>query len=444
GLTLAACTFVAAAQMASYMAGDSAWLAVLIAGLLCLLAAAGFSELNGMMPSAAGLRLWFKNGFGDRAGMTIALVYMLVVTSVIGAETYVLAKVLTNLIPLHPLIWVILLLAVATFLNIRGVKIAGAFQDIITYGMMASLVLFSVIAFAKAGWSFHQPFNVGASSPEGGLLPAIATGVFLFVGFEWVTPLAEEVTDQKLIPRGMYLAVGLLSVVYALFSLAMSRWVPANVLATSPIPHIEAGRAVLGTAGVIWLSIITLGASTTTFNAGIITISRFMYAGAREGILPKFFGKFNLKYATPQNAILTLFGIGVLSSAIVYFVQGYKTLIDVGAAMESLIYMSAALCVIALRAKQPEAERPFKMWGGRIAAWATAVVFAGLAVIVFVTDWAAGLYLGLAALLCYLYVMTVVPRLKAKQAAELAAAAARRGGRRRPTTAGGTTTAADD
>ncbi|MGE5672290.1 MAG: hypothetical protein ACM3XM_00175, partial [Mycobacterium leprae] len=49
GLTLAACTFVAAAQMASYMAGDSAWLAVLIAGLLCLLAAAGFSELNGMM-----------------------------------------------------------------------------------------------------------------------------------------------------------------------------------------------------------------------------------------------------------------------------------------------------------------------------------------------------------------------------------------------------------
>ena len=40
---------------------------------------------------------------------------------------------------------------------------------------------------------------------------AAGVGVFLYVGFEWVTPLAEETTDYRLIGRGMLLAIGLLA-----------------------------------------------------------------------------------------------------------------------------------------------------------------------------------------------------------------------------------------
>ena len=40
GLTFASSTFLVVVQIACYLAGDSAWIAITIAGLLCLLAAA--------------------------------------------------------------------------------------------------------------------------------------------------------------------------------------------------------------------------------------------------------------------------------------------------------------------------------------------------------------------------------------------------------------------
>ena len=430
GLTLAASTFVAAAQMAAMLLGNSAWIAILVAGLLCLLAGACFSELNGILPSAAGLRLYVSRAWGEKAAMTISLLYMAVVTTVVGTEAFVLAKVLNKLIPLNPMIWVVVLMGLATLLNIRGIKIAGGFQDFITFFMMISLVALGVIALSKAGFQLGNVLDIGGTTPDGGLISAIGAGVFLYVGFEWVTPLAEEVTDHKLVSRGMFIAIGLLAVVYAIFTVAMRQFVPMSDLADSPIPHMLLGEALLGPAGLIWMGIVSICCSTTTFNAGIITISRFMYASAREGILPKFFAKFNPRYATPQNAILALFVVGIVASGMVYWTQKYLTLIYVGAAMESISYAVAAAVVITLRRKLKDAERPFKVPGGVWAAGLTIVVFLGLAEQVIETSPAAGLYLLVGTVICFAYVQWVVPKIQARRAAERAAAAAARGGRR--------------
>ena len=55
----------------------------------------------------------------------------------------------------------------------------------------------------------------------GNVMQAAGVGVFLYVGYEWVAPLAEETTDYRLIGKGMMWAIGLLSVTYALFIAAM-------------------------------------------------------------------------------------------------------------------------------------------------------------------------------------------------------------------------------
>ena len=130
GLTFSTACLVAAAQVASYLAGDAAWLAILVAGLLTLLTAAVFSELNGQFPSAAGLRLYLAKAFGETTSLVISLMYMLVITLVVGTETYVLAHVLNFAIPaVSPIIWVVVMLVLATAMNLRGVNIAGASID---------------------------------------------------------------------------------------------------------------------------------------------------------------------------------------------------------------------------------------------------------------------------------------------------------------------------
>ncbi|NTW05787.1 MAG: APC family permease, partial [Peptococcaceae bacterium] len=94
GLTLASSSFVAAVQVAIFLVGDSAWIAILIGGLLCIGAGACFSELNGILPSSAGIRLYFGRAFGEKFALIVSIFYMLVIMGVVGAESYILANVL--------------------------------------------------------------------------------------------------------------------------------------------------------------------------------------------------------------------------------------------------------------------------------------------------------------------------------------------------------------
>jgi len=427
GLAFCSSTFVAQVQVAGFVAGDSAWMTILISGLLCMLAATCFSELNGQLPSAAGIRLYFSRAFNEKTALTVSFLYMAVITGVIGAESFILGSMLHEVIPcVSPFVWVLLMLAAVTAINLRGIKIYGGFQDAVTYGMIASLVLMALLAFAANGFHFTTPLAPGSAE---GLINAVALGIFLFLGFEWVTPLAEEVTDSSLISKGMLYAVGLLSVVYAFFTVAMTSMVPKGTLVASPIPHFIFAESVLGKPGVVWILIISLAATITTFNAGIVSVSRFMYASARENVLPKIFAKISMRYFTPWVSILTLFGIGVFLSAVIFITERYMVLVNMAAAMESIVYALAGLAVIFLRRKEPDAERPYKIKGGVIIPGLIALVFSALAAAVLTTETRAALYIGLGFLISFAYVSSIVPYLR-REARK--AAAGRRRRRRRP------------
>ncbi|WP_347491183.1 APC family permease [Desulfoscipio sp. XC116] len=410
GLTLSSSTFVAAVQVAGFLAGDAAWLAILTGGLLCMTAALCFSELNGMTPSAAGIRLYFSRAFNDRLALIVSMLYMLVIMGVIGAESYVLSQVLNEIWPSVPaLIWILIMFSTVTVLNVVGVKIAGGFQDVVTYGLMLSLVALAFIALVKVDFQITAPFVTGGAV---GLINAIAVGVFLFVGFEWVTPLAEEVTHHRLISRGMLLSIGVLSIIYALFTVAMTAAAPREALTGSPIPQLIFARSILGNTGATWMAVVTLAASITTFNAGLISISRFIYASAREHVLPPVFSKVSMRFFTPWVAILTIFVIGLVISTAVLLTHRYLVLVNMAAAMESIIYAMVGLAVIVLRQKMPDIPRPHRIPGGYIIPGICAVVFTGLALAVFVSFPMVLLYIGLGLLLCTWYVRIVVPELK--------------------------------
>lgn len=424
GLTFATSCFVAAVQVAHYLVGNSAWLAILVSGLFCLLAAACFSELNGMLPSAAGIRLYFARAFNDRMAITVSLLYMGVVASVIGAESYVLSQVLGQAVPrIPPFAWIVLLQGTVVVLNLRGVKLAGRFQEVITYSLVSSLLILGLIALAHQGFSPPNPLKTGGT---GNFLSAVAVGVFLFIGFEWVTPLAEEVTQVRFIALGMLIAVGILSVSYAIFTVAMSSTVSTTALAASPVPHMIFAEKLLGRFGLIWMVGISLAASVTTFNAGLLSLSRFAYSSAREHVLPSALSKISRRYFTPWVAILTVFGFGLLASAIVYLSKGYLVLVNVGAATEALIYLLVGCAVLTLRRKEPQANRPFRIKGGILIPVLTVLIFGLLVVVVLAQNPAASLYLVIAVLAATLYVDKVVPRLKDRAKARRLANAARR------------------
>jgi len=412
GITLATSSFVAAAQVAGFLAGNSAWLSILVSGVLCLLAAACFSELNSILPSAAGIRLYLGKAFGEKVALTFCLLYMVLLLVVVGAESFILSKTLSYSVPqVAPVIWITVMLVAVTLMNIRGIRVAGNFQDIVTYGVIVSTLLISIWGLKLVHFHLTLPLATGGAT---GFIQAVAVGVFLFVGFEWVTPLAEEVTESKLIAHGMFITVGIVCIVYALFTAAMMANVPRGMLLNSPIPQVLLAKKVLGGAGLVWILFVSLACSFGTFNAGLLSVSRFFYATAREHALPPVFSRISMRFMTPWVAVIAVFVIGYISSLLILYTGRYLVVVDMAAASESVIFALSAAALIVLRKKMADAPRAFKVPFGPIIPVLTILIFTLLAVMTIITDPAIGCWMAAGLVVIGLYVLLVVPRMKEK------------------------------
>jgi amino acid transporter len=274
--------------------------------------------------------------------------------------------------------------------------------------------------------------------------------VFLYVGFEWVTPLAEETTDYRMIGKGMLIAIGVLCIVYALFSVAV--WVgltPEQRLSGTPIPHILLGRNLFGTPGVLFFVCMSVLASVTSFNAGLLNTSRFTYAMARDNVLPKVFSKLHPDHATPWVSILALVAFALVLSIVILVTGQYLFIIMIAAALECFIYVVMAACVLRLRKKFPDRQTDFRVPLGPVLPVVTGAIFLGLLLgifagvtadhtgrVLFPNYWVA-LVMILFFLLCTLYTLLVVPVFKKKAAEKAATRVKRRPGRSRDAAQGG-------
>jgi amino acid transporter len=436
GLAYAAISFLGCVQLASYLGGDSGWIAILISGLLAVLAALCFSELNALYPTAAAIRQYMREAFNDNFSLVISFGYLLTVVAVVAADSYVVGTAITFAFRLPTwasLIWILALLGLTMGANLRGIKIAGLLQDITTYSLLAFAIIISLIALSQHGFQLRTPFD--AFNHPLNLFTAVAVGVFVFSAFEWVTPLSEEITDIRLIPRGMFVALGLLFVSYALFTVAASSFLNVHSAAVinSPYPQMLLAQAALGQLGIWLMLIATLLTAVMTFNGGFATASRFLYAAAREDTLPPIFSRISISFAVPYVTVIVLTTLSAAIAVIIFFTNQFTILILVGAVLEALIYTVAGLCVIRLRRRQPTAERSFRIRGGWTIPIATIVVFGILGILAALNVDPQGnisptpLYITLAVFAisaCYVYLG--VPRIRAAAAARRAATSRRR------------------
>lgn len=433
GLAYAAISLLSCIQLASSLGGDSGWIAILIAGLLAILAALCFSELNALYPTAAAIRLYMKEAVSESFSLVITFAYLLTIIAVIAADSYVVGSAITYAFHLPnwaSLVWILVLLGLSMGANLRGIKIAGLLQDITTYSLLAFLMVISLISLGQHGFQLRSPFDAFGHPLD--LINAVAIGVFIFSGFEWVTPLSEEINDIGQIPRGMFLSLGLLGISYALFTVASSNMLNVHSAAVinSPVPQMLLANVVLGQAGIWLMLIATLFTAVMTFNGGFATASRFLYAAAREDVLPPVFARISISFAVPYVAVIFLAASSAVIAVLIYFTNLFSVLILVGAVLEALIYTIAGICVIRLRKKQPDAPRAFRIRGGLLFPLLTVIIFGLLGILASLgvgSNVLPGLPLIITVVLMALstlYVFLVIPKLRA-------AAAARKATRRR-------------
>ena len=343
---------------------------------------------------------------------------MLTVVFVIAADAFVLGHTFSRAIPAVPaLVWIAALLVLVTWSNSRGIKVAGAVQDSNAFVLLGTLILFSLLVVLRTPHlgSMHF-FNLGHNWFE-----AVALGIFIFVGFEWVTPLAEEFQDFRAIPKGMFIALGLIAIAFGLFSLALTVAFPhVHVLAHSFVPQLLVGMRALGPFGFWWMVFVTLTTAMTTFNGGLLSASRFVYALARERALPAWFSRLNSRLV-PQNALLALAAASLVLAVVVYMSGQYLFLINAGAGVEGLMYALSSWLVISLRRREPKRDRSFHVLGYPVIPVVIGLIFLGLGIEALLTPtghsgfaWALVFFLVITIAMVS-YVRFVVPRFKARR-----------------------------
>jgi amino acid transporter len=432
GLAFAAIEYLAVAGLLTVVAGRLAWLAVLVAGGLILLAWAYFSELCGLFPTAAAIRRYMQSSMDDRVALTITFTYMTTIVLVIAADAYIVGSAIADALN-EPrwlvTLWIALLLAAATWVNLRGLTLAAAVQDVVTTLIVLLTVGVGVLALTHEQTHAARVLDATRDTSIGGFVQAVALGVLLYSAFEWVTTNAEEVRVHHHIPRGMLVSLGILATCCALLAYGMGRLLDHGEL-TSAFPQLALGRHVAGAGGYWVMLVVTALTALNTFNGGFITASRFIYATAREGALPRSAAKLNDNFV-PWVPVIGLAVASLAVSVLVALTGAWQVLLSVGAALESMIFAVAGYCVWSLRRRQPHTHRPFRMSAAAPLGVVGAVLFGLLGLIASVSvddklDLRPLLIIAGVAAVAAVYVLLYVPRLRAAAAAREAAAPKRR------------------
>jgi amino acid transporter len=148
---------------------------------------------------------------------------------------------------------------------------------------------------------------------------------------------------------------------YFAVTVANAGLVPWESLAksTESIPILAPVEIALGEKGAVIILVAGICGLLTTMNAFMLGGSRLLMAMAKDGEIPRPLAYVNSRFGTPSVALVFLGIMGVLGSVFTELI----VLFDTAASAVLLCYLLVVVAVMRLRRKEPDMERPYKMWG---------------------------------------------------------------------------------
>ena len=221
------------------VAGPAMIFSVIIAGVIAVFSAMSVAELGAYLPKEGGTYAYAQKLISPFAGFIAGWIWVFSNIFVGAAVSLGFAHYFVTLFPAVPVkIIAVVICLVFIIINYIGLKESVLFNNILVTAKVLILLFF--VAF---GLGFFHPGNFTPLAPEGsmGILSGAALIFFAYTGFARVTIMAEEVKDpEKTIPRSIYLALGISTVIYLLVSVVTVGLAGAPALAQSGSPLADA------------------------------------------------------------------------------------------------------------------------------------------------------------------------------------------------------------
>lgn len=352
------------------ISGYATFISAAIALIPMMATAFAFSELTAMIPGGGMISDYTSPALGKFWSIFAVLSgYVMLIACDGGTQLVMGGLSLEQLTGIPQWIVSLALLLIALLVNIFDVGMYGKVEGVVTILMMIVYFALAILGSAGVGEAMGvaQVQNTGFL-PAGGwsaVFASVGTAIWFFIGFEFACPMAEEnKKPYKNIPYGLILGLLSIYLVDVIFVYGAVKYTDLTVMANSAVPHIDAAVAILGSAGGVVMSALTIAASFTTTNAYLAAMPRMLYGMARENLVPKTFGKIHPKYRVPMSGLI--FTVLLILVTTVYItVQGGSSaiilqFINVACITWLVSYIIAMVDVLVLRKKYPDYPRLWK------------------------------------------------------------------------------------
>ena len=394
------------------------WLLVawLVTGLITMLGALSLAELAAMFPRAGGQYVFLRESMGPLMGFLFGwTLFVVIQTGTIAAVAVAFARFLGVFVPaltadrygwfpqadicvaalgcrdaataiqlgLTPQRLVALLsIWILTAVNLRGVREGKAVQTALTLAKTGALALIVVLGLliGRNATAITANFTGGnfTAGPDFTGAFAIVFGAALvgslFSSDAWVnvTFAASEVQNPKRnLPLALVLGTGLVTLLYVSANLAYLTILPlrgaaegADVLArgiqyaTQDRVGTAAAEIIFGPAGVTVMAVLILISTFGCNNGLILSGARVYYAMARDRLFFARAGTLN-RSQVPAAALL----MQTAWASLLCLTGTYGQLLDYVIFAALLFYVLTTAGLFVLRARRPDAERPYRVVG---------------------------------------------------------------------------------
>jgi basic amino acid/polyamine antiporter, APA family len=355
------------------------YLAWMVGGLLSFFGAVTYAELGAMKPQAGGEYVYVRDAYGPLAGFLYSWTWLLI------AKPASIATITTGLVRIlgtfpvfsffsqpcisHPFtIKFGQLVAIAATLlisglNYIGVRRAGEFQFLFTLLKVAIILGIVAVGFSYSGgtWANFATEFVGAKSGIAGFFAALVAALWAYDGWNDLNMVAGEIRNpQRNIPLSLIWGVATVGALYILVNAAVQYVLPASAVAASERPASDAVALVLGHAGASLVSAGMAVSMLVTLNGTIMSGARVPFATARDGYFFKALAEVHPRFHTPSVAIIVQCGLAII---LLLLGGSFRQFFSLAIFAEWLFYMIAGSTVFVLRRREPNADRPYRVWG---------------------------------------------------------------------------------
>ncbi len=343
---------------AGEVAGAAVWVSFLIAAGIAMLQGYSFAKFGATYPSAGGMLEYVGRGFGlgHVSAVTAWLVYSAnaIVTAMVAVSfgSYA-SSMFAGESATWAKVFAVLVVVVMTAVNVVGSQVVARVQTTIVFVVVGILGFFAIVTLANMDPALLAPSGYPGLSE---IVSSVALTFFAFLGFGIVTFTAKDLADpSRQLPRAMYLALGIATVVYVTIALGVFGTLTVEKVISSGATAIAvAAQPVLGRAGYWLMSVTALFATAGATNAGLYPAPGLCEHLASIGQFPPLLGR--------RLGGRVSVGLLLASAAIVVMVIGFdlSAIASIGSAIALMIF--ALVTVAHLRIYRETGAKAWVLW----------------------------------------------------------------------------------